>query len=205
MSDTAWGQVRRRGRPRASDSTATRERILHAARKVFAESGYESSTFQAIAVEIGLTRPAINNYFSSKSALYAEVVGRAGDAVRAAAAVASAAPTLAEQVLEFLRVTVRGEDADPALAGFLVHSAMEERNDAVALIESFIREAVGSAISRGELPPGIDTDELTDTLMGVVWGTAFQVSRGRNRDSVRADRMLGQLGALLDHGLRQAG
>ncbi len=60
---------RRRGRPPASDSAVTRERILQAARKVFAESGYDAATFQAIATEIGLTRPAINNSFPSKPAL----------------------------------------------------------------------------------------------------------------------------------------
>lgn len=221
MTDTSWagarshvrGNARRRGRPPASDSAVTRERILAAARRVFAESGYEASTFQAIAVEIGLTRPAINNYFPSKSALYTEVVCRAGNEVREAVDTASAAPTLADQVLEFLRVTVHGEDADPALAGFLVQSAMEAQHlpngsrdcEAAALIEKFVREAVDAAVERGELPAGIDTNEMTDTLMGVVWGTAFQVSRGLHRDSMRADRMLGQLGALLDHGLRRAG
>ena len=66
MTEISWAPARRRGRPPASDSALTRERILQAALKVFAEFGYEAATFQAIAVEIGLTRPAINNYFSNK-------------------------------------------------------------------------------------------------------------------------------------------
>jgi AcrR family transcriptional regulator len=57
MTET-WAPARRRGRPPASDSALTRERILQAAQKVFAESGYEAATFQAVAVEIGLTRPS---------------------------------------------------------------------------------------------------------------------------------------------------
>lgn len=183
----------------------TRERILTAARKVFAEYGYEASTFQAVATEIGLTRPAINNYFPSKSALYAEVAGRVADVIHDAVRLASAAPTLADQVLEFLRVTVHGENADPALAGFLVQSAMEDQSGAAALVEDFVADAVDSACRRGELPAGTDSDELTDTLMGLVWGAAFQVSHGLHHDGTRADRMLGQLGALLDHGLRRAG
>lgn len=221
MTDTTWAgprdrvrnTARRRGRPPASDSALTRERILQAALRVFAESGYEAATFQAIAVEIGLTRPAINNYFPSKSALYGQVVDRTSTAVREAIEAASAAPTLAEQVLEFLRLTVHGEDADRALAGFLVQSAMEaqhlptsgDQGEAALLIETFIRERVDAAGERRELLPGIDADEVTDALMGVVWGTAFQVSRGLHRDTTRAERMLGQVGALLDHGLRRAG
>lgn len=221
MTDTtragACGRVRnnarRRGRPPATDSATTRERILQAALRVFAESGYEAATFQAIADEIGLTRPAINNYFTSKSALYEQVVDRASAVVRDAIGTASQAPTLAEQVLGFLRLTVHGEEADPAQAGFLVQSAIQaqhlprsgDKGEAAALIETFIREMVDAAAARGELAPGIDGDEVADALMGVVWGTAFQVSQGLHRDDTRAERMLGQVGALLDHGLRRVG
>lgn len=210
MSDSPRTPSRRRGRPPASDSAATRERILHAARRIFAESGYEAATFQAIAVEIGLTRPAINIYFPSKSVLYEEVAARAGDIVLDAVRIAGAAPTLGEQVLEFVRVAFRGQDADPALAAFLVQSAMEARpgqleRDPAAIIERFVSDSVATAIERQELSPDVDTDALTDTLTGVLWGAAFQVSRHLHPDRVRADRMLGQLDALLDHGVRRAG
>lgn len=203
-------RVRRRGRPPASDSTVTRERIVAAARRIFAESGYEAATFQAIAMEIGLTRPAINIYFPNKSALYRELVSRAGNTVLDAVQAAGSAPTLGEQVLEFIRVAFRGQDADPALAGFLVQSAMEAREvpperDPAAIIERFVRDSVATAIERGELGSDADTDALTDTLTGVLWGAAFQVSRRLHPDRVRADRMLGELDALLDHGVRRAG
>jgi AcrR family transcriptional regulator len=61
---------RRPGRPPAAKADDTRKRILHAARQVFSERGYEGATFQAIALHADLTRPAINHYFSSKRALY---------------------------------------------------------------------------------------------------------------------------------------
>lgn len=210
MTDNPRATGRRRGRPPASDSAVTRERILGAARRIFAESGYEAATFQAIAMEIGLTRPAINIYFPNKSALYGEVVNRAGNTVLEAVRAAEAAPTLGEQVLEFIRVAFRSQDADPALAGFLVQSAMEARrvdpdSDPALIIERFVGDAVAAAIERGELGSDADTDALTDTLTGVLWGAAFQVSRRLQPDRVRADRMLGQLDALLDHGVRRAG
>lgn len=211
MTDTTWAlahsPMRRRGRPPASDSAVTRERILHAARKVFAESGYEAATFQAIALEIGLTRPAINNYFASKSALYAEVVRRASTTIRDAVAAASHAPTLAGQLTEFLRLTIHGDDADPTLAGFLVQSAMEAQHlpqlgelsgesRVATQIERFVRDAVDSAVQRGEVDNHA-AEALCDALMGVVWGSAFQVSRGIAADGPRADRMLGEFEGLL--------
>lgn len=210
MIDTPQATGRRRGRPPASDAAVTRERILRAARRIFAESGYEAATFQAIAMEIGLTRPAINIYFPNKSALYGEVVDRAGGTVLEAVRAAGAESTLGEQVLEFIRVAFRGKDADPALAGFLVQSAIQARGtpsarDPAVIIERFVRDAVAAAIGRGELGSGADTDALTDTLTGVLWGAAFQVSRRLPADRVRTDRMLGELDALLDHGVRRAG
>ncbi len=203
MTETSWAPARRRrGRPPASDSAVTRERILRAAEKVFAESGYEAATFQAIAMEIGLTRPAINNYFNSKSALYTAVVGRVSNSVLDAIHIASESSTLAEQVLTFIRVAVRGEGADPSLAGFLVQSAADNEhlpsrdNEAAALIERFIRAAVATAEYRGEL--AVVPDGLTDTLMAMIWGMAFQLGRS---DDDQADRMLSQLHTVLQKGL----
>ena len=203
MTETSWAPARRRrGRPPSSDSAVTRERILRAAQKVFAESGYEAATFQAIAMEIGLTRPAINNYFSSKSALYTAVVCRVSNTVLDAIHTASDAPTLAGQVITFIRVAIRGQVADPSLAGFLVQSAVDNEhlpsqgNEAAALIERFIRAAVGAAVHRGELTGA--NDGLPDTLMAVIWGMAFQLGRS---DDARADRMLEQLHTVLEKGL----
>lgn len=212
MTDTSWAYagspVRRRGRPPASDSAVTRERILQAARKVFAESGYEAATFQAIAYEIGLTRPAINNYFASKSELYAEVARRASKTVNEATEQAKDAPTLAGQLTEFLRLTIHGEQADPTLAGFLVQSAMEAehlpqlagQSRIAADIERFIRDALDSAVQREEVGPEA-AEALCDALMGVVWGSAFQVSRSLHQDGARTDRMLGEFQGLLQHGV----
>lgn len=202
MTETSWAPARRRGRPPASDSAVTRERILQAAQKVFAESGYEAATFQAIAVEIGLTRPAINNYFSSKSALYEAVVYRVSNAILDAIHTASDAPTLADQVLTFIRVAIRGEGADPTLAGFLVQSAIDVEHlpaadsEAAALVERFVRSAVHAAVQRGEMRSA--PDGLNDLLIGLIWGMALQLGRG---DDGRADRMLEQLCTVLEHGL----
>lgn len=199
---------RRRGRPPASDSAVTRERILRAARKVFAESGYDAATFQAIATEIGLTRPAINNYFPSKPALYAEVAGRAADAVAEVVREASAAPTLTGQLIEFLRLIERGDGTESALAGFLVRSAIEAARPphsggptkVVEHVERFLTDAVTGAIRRGEISPAAEVEATSDALMGVLWGTTFQLGWGLHPDASRTGRMLSHLELLLQRG-----
>ena len=50
-----------------------REQILDGARRCFAEHGYEGATVAKLEEEIGLSRGAIFNYFSSKEDLFVEL------------------------------------------------------------------------------------------------------------------------------------
>jgi TetR/AcrR family transcriptional regulator, transcriptional repressor of aconitase len=52
---------------------ARREQILAGARRCFAEHGYEGATVARLEDEIGLSRGAIFNYFSSKEDLFVEL------------------------------------------------------------------------------------------------------------------------------------
>ena len=207
MTDTSWVVARRRGRPPASDAAATRERILGCAREIFAEVGYEATTFHAVATRAGLTRPAVNNSFAGKSLLYREVMCRISDGVLEGVHLASAAPTLREQIITFVEVAVVSHSDDPSIAGFLVQAALEARRrpelgggdaDAVALIEQFVRDAVAAADRRGELAPGVDPVVLAETLVGMVWGMVFQVSGTASRDGCPA---AADLSLLLTRGL----
>lgn len=53
-----------------------RERIVTAAVELFYERGYESSTLEAVAERLGVTKPFIYSYFKSKTDLLAEICSR---------------------------------------------------------------------------------------------------------------------------------
>lgn len=97
---------------------------------------------------------------------------------------------------------MRGDDHDPTLAAFLVQSAMDVGHlpggdcQAAGHVERFGRDAVGSAVRRGEVDT--EADGLADMFTGLVWGAAFQIGRG---SSERADRMLEQLCGMFDQSL----
>jgi AcrR family transcriptional regulator len=69
-------ESRRRGRPagsRAGDQ-ATRERILAAARGVFAERGYDKASVRAIAAAAGVDSALVHHYFGAKEQVFEAAV-----------------------------------------------------------------------------------------------------------------------------------
>jgi AcrR family transcriptional regulator len=78
-------QVSEPGRARRTRLTAgqRRETILTAATEVFAASGYRAGKVSDVAARIGVTEPVIFQNFGSKAALFAAVLDRLADDVRA--------------------------------------------------------------------------------------------------------------------------
>jgi hypothetical protein len=113
------------GRPPAAKAAETRERILHAARQVFSELGYDAATFQAIAIRADLTRPAINHYFASKRLLYQELVDQTNSLVVAAGADrAQSATSLVDRLVAFISAAVQADEKDRSAAAFLVTAVL---------------------------------------------------------------------------------
>src|SRR5688572_20593519 len=67
---------RRRGRPRASErsATETRAQLLDAAAKVFAERGYQVATIDGIVAEADLSKGTFHWHFESKEELFAALL-----------------------------------------------------------------------------------------------------------------------------------
>lgn len=120
----------RLGRPKAANAQETRQRILDAARSLFAERGYEGASNRAIADEADLTTGAIYHYFDRKLDIYLAVFAdtyalmdrRIGDAI-------DACDTMIDALRAFLETAHELNNEDPSLALFLHSLGVDSQRD----------------------------------------------------------------------------
>ena len=135
----------RLGRPPASSSVETRARILAAARRSFADHGYEATTNRTLAAEIGITPGAIYHYFDSKLDIYRAVLEQVQQQVYDSFEAAEAS---ADDFLGKLQAVYDSahdlNSADETLARFLGSARIDRLRDPA------LSEALGSSDTRGE-------------------------------------------------------
>lgn len=109
---TAQTPQQARDQRRARQREATRELILEAALALVDREGVAAATIDAIAAELGLTKPGLYYHFASKEALLADVGLREWVEVADAVHAATLAAASAEDALEALVRTYVGRYAD---------------------------------------------------------------------------------------------
>jgi AcrR family transcriptional regulator len=134
----------------------TSDRILDAALEQFGRRGYEATSLDALAAELGVTKQAILYWFPSKDALMDAVVVRSAEDLRGAleAALADAGPGIGR--VEAVMATVfRYAVRQPALLG-LVREANRLGAGVAARLEAQLAPLVQRAIDflAGEMDAG---------------------------------------------------
>jgi AcrR family transcriptional regulator len=173
----------KRGRPPGGSSEVTYERIILAARRIFAERGYAAAQNRAVAELAEMTTSSLYHYFDSKLALYvavftdaeALVATRYREALRTpnepAAAIAA--------VLEAARSLYR---EDPSVPSFLAGVPIEMRNhpevsDAIVQCEvstaGVLLELFEDAKAKGGLGSEVSAFGLAAVLFAATTGVAL--------------------------------
>ncbi|MFE3056883.1 TetR/AcrR family transcriptional regulator [Nocardia sp. NPDC059236] len=181
--EVARAQRRGRGRPSGSSGSDTRERILHAAREVFSEVGFESATFKDIAERADVTRTNVNHYFHSKDELYQTLFESTRDSVVAVGlGEAELEGGLIERLSAFLRAAVQIDSEDRTLARFIAASLFDSfrnpefRDRALGQLDdlrSFIMASLEDAVADGTVRPDADLRAITEMLIAVMWGMSM--------------------------------
>jgi AcrR family transcriptional regulator len=174
---------KRAGRPAATASAETRERILRAASARFAVAGYAHARNSEIAEAAGVTSAALYHYFDSKAALFAATyrhyVGVILDAYRAAeVAERSAVGKLG--AMAHSSVALNREH--PNLAGFFAIAPLEvmRHPEVAALVgetgqefPGLFREVLEAGVREGELPKGLPIEPVVHLLVATSYGLSW--------------------------------
>ena len=123
--------------------TETRDRLLKAAERLFADRGFKRVTVRDICRAARANVAAVNYHFGNKLGLYREVLQSAIDAMRAtndAARSAGAGQTAEEQLRRYIAVFIRkllGPGSDT------VHKLVtREMNDPTPVLDALVEQAV---------------------------------------------------------------
>ena len=162
-----------------------REQLFDVALRVFAERGYRAATMDDIAEAAGVTKPLVYQHFSSKRALYLELVESVSQELLAAIAEATAQAEGPRQQVElgfaaYFRMVVQKEAAFRLLYGREVADD-PELGSATRQVEKAIAEAIDPLITAGLEP------EHRAFLAYAVVGMAEGASRKWLADRSRAE------------------
>ena len=160
---------------RTSAGAATRERILAAAERLFAERGFSGVSMPAIAAAAGITAGAIYKHFESKEQLFFSIVRRAVEAApttqegeglagpAALARIVAAYTTRRLKRVRQLAVEIHYAAAQDAKVRQLLRGSID------AEIGGMARQ-IAEAQLRGEIDAGIDPQLTAAAVMTLIMG-----------------------------------
>lgn len=161
--------------PRAGRKERTRARILEAARRVFARSGYHGTLMDQVAQEAGLSKGALYVHFPSKEELFLALLDAAAATLvdRLTQAIAASRGGRAKVAAALEAAVVAFEENEDLTRLFLVESVgaspqVEQRRWQLrAALTQLVRAHLDEAVADGDLPPQ-DTELAALAWMGAV-------------------------------------
>lgn len=162
----------------ARDSAATRQQILQAALKRFAQKGYAGTTVRDIVRTARVTTPVLYYYFSNKADLYCALVNWAAEErMRLMREAAARAKSLAEQLKEICVALFEFAKANVELTRLAFVTALAAPGEVPAQAHcfekgwqsiQFVQELLTQARERGELDKRLDSAVLAIGFWGLI-------------------------------------
>jgi AcrR family transcriptional regulator len=175
--------------PGSGAEATTRDGIVEAAKRCFAQFGYRGTSNKKIAAEAGVTTALIYYYFTSKAELFSAVFEQiTRERYRRIRRNLRGEPTLVEEIGALVDDLIGLWEHDPSFVRLFTMLPVELRHnpelaDALESQHRQLSEVWGSLLAeaeeRGQLPHGADAEALAE--MFVVWFTGLMnclVTRG---------------------------
>lgn len=158
--------------PRAAARDRTRDAVLEAALRLFAERGYIGTRVEDIAQEAGISRATFYKHFAERDQILEHLFGRLlGNAEEPSVPPDADPESRVRALLDAAAATMM---ADDLLARFVYsipirHDAVLPGGGAVPTVFTQVRDALGAATDDGKLRDDISLDRAMDML-----GRAFE-------------------------------
>ena len=169
------------------------EQILTVAEQVFAERGYQATTMEDIAEQVGVTKPLIYEYFGSKEGLLAACINRARTQLREATETSWASAGPDASLEEVFRAGVRAFFTfidGHATAFVLIQQEGAVASQASPLIESIREQQSAATVATFRAAPALAgvPDVLLEGYAEVVIGACERLALWRaGRQDVGVD------------------
>jgi TetR/AcrR family transcriptional regulator, cholesterol catabolism regulator len=187
-----FGAPRKRPSARRSkpmDSEARWEEILDAAAKVFLQNGYEASSLQEIATNVGILKGSIYYYIKTKEDLLFEIIRRSQEDYTktreedAATAAASAPVRLAAFITRWTTLSPKQRDWGEVAEGSFTRLSparlkvvIERRDD----FSDYVKQIITQGIAEGAFDPSVDVSLATISVFELLRSTRqWHHPRGR--------------------------
>lgn len=181
---------------RRPGQTETREQILAAARRLFAEQGYEGTTIRGIAAEAEVNPALIHHFFGSKEKVFADSLHLPIDPSIIATVVSDGPREQAgERLLRlFLSVWGHPESRSPFLA---LMRSVSSNEKAARMLREFLRRAIIDKVG-----PALGVSELRMTAVGTqLMGLALlrYIVRVEPLASASEDEIVAMIAPVIQH------
>jgi AcrR family transcriptional regulator len=170
--------LRRRHSPKGE---GRREAILSAAMQRFAEDGYQSASFAAIAEDVGLSLPGLLHYYPSKVHLLLALLDRRDmETSRTLEGAKLPWRPFLEGLTEVVR---RNMEMVGIVRTFVIlnaesltrdHPAEEWFRQRTVLLRNVFSEVLAEGVAAGEIRPHVVPDEIASELIAVMDGLQIQ-------------------------------
>lgn len=140
------------------DSDDTRQRLVAAATRLFAERGFFGASIARIASEVGLTKQALLYHFKRKDELYSEVIRRIGERLRTAMAARSVplgAPQ--EQFVEMFIGFYEAALDNPDDVKILLREMVDNQRQFAPEPEWHLRNTLNGIVASLDIVPGMES------------------------------------------------
>lgn len=162
----------------APQPDSSRDRILAAARQLFAERGYENTSTLAVAREAKSSESQLIKHFGSKEGLLESIFDEGWAKMAPVFQAVDVVQAPIDKLRMLLDLFLRAFEQDPTLKELMMLESRRIRKDSHSIMQTkgygqfigLVDSILGGMAKRGELKPGLSGEIVRAALMGMLEG-----------------------------------